>query len=103
MTDEIKVVVPVQVRFVEEGIERFAGQQVIADKLAEVDGEFSAEASEAALRSFAEETEVKSGLLINASRTALTGQAVGPSMFEVFEVIGRDRSAVRLRAAALLV
>ncbi|HEX8652849.1 MAG TPA: glutamate--tRNA ligase [Pyrinomonadaceae bacterium] len=59
---------------------------------------FTAQASEAALRAFAEESEVKAGLLINASRTMLTGQAVGPSMFEVFEVIGRERSVRRLRS-----
>jgi hypothetical protein len=28
----------------------------------------------------------------------MTGQSVGPSMFEVFEIIGRDRSAMRLRS-----
>jgi glutamyl-tRNA synthetase len=58
---------------------------------------------EDALRAFAEEKGVKAGLLINASRTALTGQSVGPSMFDVFHVIGRERSATRLRAAARLV
>jgi glutamyl-tRNA synthetase len=36
--------------------------------------------------------------LINGSRTMLTGQAVGPSMFEVFEILGRDRSVMRLRS-----
>ncbi|HEX7314206.1 MAG TPA: glutamate--tRNA ligase [Pyrinomonadaceae bacterium] len=61
------------------------------------------EATEKALRDFADEKGVKAGLLINASRTALTGQSVGPSMFEVFDVIGRERSARRLRAAAELV
>ena len=59
---------------------------------------FTAETSEAALRAFAESTNVKAGLLINASRTMLTGQAVGPSMFEVFETIGRERSVQRLRS-----
>jgi glutamyl-tRNA synthetase len=61
------------------------------------------EAIEKALRDFADERGVKAGLLINASRTALTGQSVGPSMFEVFEAVGRERSARRLRAAAALV
>jgi glutamyl-tRNA synthetase len=61
------------------------------------------ESIEKALRDFADERGVKAGLLINASRTALTGQAVGPSMFDVFDVIGRERSAARLRAAAQLV
>jgi glutamyl-tRNA synthetase len=59
---------------------------------------FNAEAAEAALRVFCEEAGVKAGLLINASRTMLTGQAVGPSMFEVFEILGRERSAMRLRS-----
>jgi glutamyl-tRNA synthetase len=59
---------------------------------------FTAATSEAALRAFAEEANVKAGLLINASRTMLTGQAVGPSMFEVFEAIGRERSVRRLRS-----
>ena len=58
---------------------------------------------EQALRAFAEESGAKAGLLINASRTALTGQSVGPSMFDLFEVVGRERSARRLRAAAQLV
>ena len=65
--------------------------------------DFTAETCEAALRRLAEEAGVKAGLLINASRTALTGQAVGPSMFEVFVAIGRERSAKRLRAAAKLI
>src|SRR5919107_1743981 len=61
------------------------------------------ESIEKALRDFADEKGVKAGLLINASRTALTGQSVGPSMFEVFEAVGRERSARRLRDAARLV
>jgi hypothetical protein len=28
----------------------------------------------------------------------LTGQSVGPSMFEVFDIIGRERSIRRLRS-----
>jgi len=74
----------------------------LAERLAGVEP-WTTEAVEAALRSSAEEAGVKAGLLINASRTALTGQAVGPSMFDVFEVVGRERSAGRLRAAARLV
>ncbi len=74
----------------------------LADKLAAVEP-FNAETSEAALRAFADEAGVKAGLFINAARTALTGQAVGPSMFEVFALIGRERSSQRLRAATQLV
>ena len=60
--------------------------------------EFNAEAVEAAVRAFAAEKEVKPGLLINGSRAALTGQAVGPSAFVLFEIIGREKTIERLRA-----
>jgi len=69
----------------------------LADKLESVEP-FNTETAEAGLRAFAEEAGVKAGLLINASRTMLTGQAVGPSMFEVFDVIGRERSVRRLKS-----
>jgi len=59
---------------------------------------FNAATAEEALRAFSEEQGVKAGLLINSSRTMLTGQSVGPSMFEVFDIIGRERSATRLRS-----
>jgi glutamyl-tRNA synthetase len=65
--------------------------------------EFTHDATEAALRGFAEAKGVKPGLLINAARVALTGQAVGPSMFEVFVAIGQARSVARLKHAATLV
>ena len=69
----------------------------LADKIEAADP-FNAASAEAALRAFAEESSVKAGLFINASRTMLTGQAVGPSMFDVFEIMGRERSATRLRS-----
>jgi glutamyl-tRNA synthetase len=48
----------------------------------------------------AEEKGMKAGLLINATRVALTGQAVAPSLFEVMLVLGQDRVVARLRRAA---
>src|SRR5882724_1603109 len=69
----------------------------LADRLDTVEPFTSAKVEEA-LRAFADEAGVKAGLFINASRTMLTGQAVGPSMFEVFEVLGRERSVMRLRS-----
>jgi glutamyl-tRNA synthetase len=71
----------------------------LADKLETVEP-WNVETSETALRAFADEAGVKAALFINAARTALTGQAVGPSMFEVFDLVGRERSVARLRAAA---
>lgn len=69
----------------------------LADKLETVEP-FNVETAEAALRAFADEAGVKSGLLINGARTMLTGQAVGPSMFDIFDVLGREASVQRLRS-----
>ena len=69
----------------------------LADRMEQVDP-FTAETAEATLRKLADEEGVKAALLINGSRTMLTGQAVGPSMFEVFEILGRERSVERLRS-----
>ena len=69
----------------------------LAARLEAVDP-FDAANVEAALRQYADELGVKAGVFINASRTMLTGQAVGPSMFEVFGIMGRDRSVERLRS-----
>ena len=69
----------------------------LADKLDAVEP-FNAETSEAALRGFADQAGVENGLLINGARTMLTGQSAGPSLFEVFEVLGREASVQRLKS-----
>lgn len=69
----------------------------LADKLEAVEP-FNAETAETALRAFADETGVTAGLLINGARTMLTGQAVGPSMFEIFDLLGQERSVQRLKS-----
>ncbi|MDX2179916.1 MAG: glutamate--tRNA ligase family protein, partial [Bryobacteraceae bacterium] len=58
--------------------------------------EFTEASVEAALRALCDERGVKAGVLINASRAALTGQAVGPSAFALFLAIGRERAIARL-------
>jgi glutamyl-tRNA synthetase len=60
--------------------------------------EFTEASVEAELRKLADELGVKAGLLINGARAALTGQAVGPSAFHLFTLIGKDRALARLRA-----
>jgi glutamyl-tRNA synthetase len=74
----------------------------LADRLAPID-EFTHETAEAALRAYAEEQGVKAGLLINAARTALTGQSVGPGMFDIMLTLGPERTVERLRRAAAYV
>ncbi|MGH9581996.1 MAG: glutamate--tRNA ligase, partial [Bryobacteraceae bacterium] len=53
---------------------------------------------EAQVRALAADRAVKAGVIINASRAALTGQPVGPSAFAVFACIGRERAVARLQS-----
>jgi len=71
----------------------------LAERLAATES-FDLAGTERTLRSLAEEKGVKAGLLINATRVALTGQAVAPGLFEVMLALGQDRVVARLRRAA---
>lgn len=61
--------------------------------------EFTEASVERELRTLCDERGVKAGVLINASRAALSGQSVGPSAFALFLAVGRDRAIRRLQAA----
>ncbi len=58
---------------------------------------WEAPALERAVRELAEQRGLSAGKLIHPTRLAVTGQGVSPGIFEVLEVIGRDRSLRRLR------
>lgn len=60
--------------------------------------DFSAAALEPALRSLAEARGVKAGVLIHPLRVALTGQTASPGIFEVMELLGRERVLSRIGA-----
>jgi glutamyl-tRNA synthetase len=64
----------------------------------EASSEYTEASIEAALRKLAEERGVKAGVLINGSRAALTGQAVGPSAFALYICVGRERAIRRLKS-----
>jgi glutamyl-tRNA synthetase len=53
---------------------------------------------EASLRAVADERGIKAGVLIHATRVAVTGQAVSPGLFEVLALVGRERVLRRLDA-----
>lgn len=69
---------------------------LLADRFAGLDT-FNKENAETVTRQLAEELDTKPGILINGMRTALTGQLAGPSMFEVLEVLGKEKVIARLR------
>jgi glutamyl-tRNA synthetase len=58
---------------------------------------FTLQSTEEILRTLAEKEGAKAGLLINALRVGLTGQGVAPGLFEVMQVLGRERTLARLQ------
>jgi len=58
---------------------------------------------EASTRAVAEELGVTAAQVIHPTRVAVSGRTVGPGLFEMIEVLGRERVLIRLRAAQHMV
>jgi glutamyl-tRNA synthetase len=74
----------------------------LIDAFARVDP-FEPRSLETTLRATAESAGIKAGALIHATRVAVTGRAVSPGLFEVLELLGRDRTVSRMRTAEPLI
>lgn len=61
--------------------------------------EFNAVALEAALKAIAVELGVKVGALVQPCRVACTGKLVGPSLYHLLEVLGREKVSRRFAVA----
>ncbi|HVF29424.1 MAG TPA: glutamate--tRNA ligase [Pyrinomonadaceae bacterium] len=70
----------------------------LADRFEAMEDPFDEAHVETAVKAFTEEKGTKLGVIMNGARTLLTGVAVGPSMLSVFEIIGRERTLMRLRS-----
>jgi glutamyl-tRNA synthetase len=57
-------------------------------------------AIEAKLKETATARGVKAGALVHPARVAVSGKSVGPGLYEMFEVLGRDRVLARFQRAA---
>ncbi len=86
----------------EEGVRKHLSASGMADHLralrdtyAAADG-FTASGLERDLRALAESRGLKAGALIHATRLALTGCMVSPGLFEMLELVGRDRALARM-------
>jgi len=74
---------------------------ILADRLEAIES-FTIEETENVIRDMAEELEIKAGVLINGMRAAVTGQTVGPGLFDILIAIGQKRVVERLRKAVSL-
>jgi glutamyl-tRNA synthetase len=70
----------------------------LADALAALP-EWNHDACDHASRAVAEAAGVKAGMLINATRVAIVGQAVAPPLFDTMVTLGQERVTRRLRDA----
>ena len=68
----------------------------LAEKFSVMEG-FEEKEIEDIMRAMIEAQGIKAGVLINGVRTAVTGQAVGPGIFELLTTLGKERVIDRLR------
>ncbi|MDN5347372.1 MAG: glutamyl-tRNA synthetase [Clostridia bacterium] len=90
----------------EKGINKYFTRPDVADllercreRLAEVE-EFSAQNTEAAYRALSEELGVPTGQLFHPTRLAVSGRTMGPGLFDILEILGKERVLERLKKAA---
>lgn len=62
--------------------------------------EWTHPAIEAKLKETATARGVKAGALVHPARVAVSGKSVGPGLYEMFEVLGRERVLARFQRAA---
>ena len=62
----------------------------------EATADWSAQATEATVRAFAEETGAKLGQVAQPLRAALTGRGASPGIFDVLVALGREESLARI-------
>ncbi|HDT13978.1 MAG TPA: glutamate--tRNA ligase, partial [Candidatus Aminicenantes bacterium] len=72
---------------------------LLADRLAGLT-DFAHAAIEAVFRAFAEERGIKIGPIVHPARMAISGKTKGAGLFEMMEVLGRERVVARMRRAA---
>jgi glutamyl/glutaminyl-tRNA synthetase len=75
------------------------GRLVMIDEAFQAVLSFDPDSLETALRAVAEAQNVKAGLLIHATRVAMTGKTVSPGLFDVLSLLGRKRVHARMCAA----
>jgi glutamyl-tRNA synthetase len=73
--------------------------RLLADRLGALDG-FSHEKIESVFRALAEEKKLKAAGLIHPARVAVSGKTSGAGLFEMMELLGKERVLKRLRGIA---
>ena len=107
LTDFVEQAAPIvvdDVQYTPEAVEKHLGAagldkhlEALAAALTAIP-QFDEASTEGALRGTATALGIKAGALIHATRVSVTGQGNSPGIFEVLELVGRERVIARLRA-----
>jgi len=90
----------------EKGVEKHLkgpdSKTILRDFVAKLENvkSFSHTAAEEACRTLAEEKKLKAGQIIHPARVAISGKTTGAGLFEMMEVLGKEKVIERLRKAA---
>lgn len=88
-----------------KGFDKYLAKETTPDLLNAVVGELESlndwciESIESAVRKAGAEQAMEGGKVIHPVRMAITGRTWGPGLFELMEVLGKDRCVARLRRA----
>lgn len=90
----------------EQGVAKHLGspesREILRDFASRLEtlGDFSHASLEAACRQMADEKKLKAGQIIHPTRVAISGKTTGAGLFEIMEVLGREKVLGRMRKAA---
>jgi glutamyl-tRNA synthetase len=93
-----------EIQYSAETIQEFGGEARnrllrLRDAFAKLSS-FDVSSLEASLKQAAADLGIKAGLLVHPLRMAATGSAIGPSLYHLMEVLGKDRVLARIDRAA---
>lgn len=71
---------------------------LLAEKL-DASGDFDHSAIESAMQSVMDELAISSKKIIHPTRLAITGKVIGPGLFELMELLGKEKCSERIRKA----
>lgn len=89
----------------EKGVRKHFRKDNVAEYLKKASGkladleEFDLETTEKAYRELSEELGVKAGNIIHPTRMALSGRTMGPGLFDIMVILGKDKTIERLNRA----
>jgi glutamyl-tRNA synthetase len=93
-----------EVKYEREAVEKHLGEPVVFERLGELkrrleeirEEDFTKDQIESVIRGLAQEMGIKAKELIHPVRVAVTGKTVGPGLFELMEVLGREKVLKRI-------